>query len=127
MDQKLLASEDANIQKTLLRQLSIMFQLNTIGEQILSKRHYNAKSKKKKKEQIYRFCENALLTVKKDIKFFRKVVITQKSLVTHFFPAFLKGIRMHFQSITIRTVPFKRRSLSQNRRNIYNAFQNAVF
>lgn len=127
MDQKLLASEDANIQKTLLRQLSIMFQLNTIGERILSKRHYNAKSKKKKKEQIYRFCENALLTVKKDIKFFRKVVITQKSLVTHFIPAFLKGIRMHFQSITIRTVPFKRRSLSQNRRNIYNAFQNAVF
>lgn len=95
MDQKLLASEDANIQKTLLRQLSIMFQLNTIGERILSKGHYNAKSKKK--EQIYRFCENALLTVKKDIKFFRKVVITQKSLVTHFIPAFLKGIRMHFQ------------------------------
>lgn len=72
MDQKLLASEDANIQKTLLRQLSIMFQLNTIGERILSKRHYNAKSNKKKKEQIYRFCENALLTVKKDIKFFSK-------------------------------------------------------
>lgn len=49
MDKKLLASEDANIQKTLLRQLSIMFQLNTIGERILSKRHYNAKSKKKEK------------------------------------------------------------------------------
>lgn len=51
MDKKLLASEDANIQKTLLRQLSIMFQLNTIGERILSKRHYNAKSKKKKKKR----------------------------------------------------------------------------
>lgn len=76
MDQKLLASEDANIQKTLLRQLSIMFQLNTIGERILSKRHYNAKSKKKKKKKskYIGFAKMRYLPSKKTLSFFEKLL-----------------------------------------------------
>lgn len=74
MDKKLLASEDANIQKTLLRQLSIMFQLNTIGEQILSKRHYNAKSKKKKKSKYIGFAKMRYLPSKKTLSFFEKLL-----------------------------------------------------
>lgn len=75
MDKKLLASEDANIQKTLLRQLSIMFQLNTIGERILSKRHYNAKSKKKKKKSKYiGFAKMRYLPSKKTLSFFEKLL-----------------------------------------------------